>query len=235
MSASDLLDNPVPTTYAQGLRAAAPVVLGYMPIGFAFGVLARTSGFSVAEVGLMSLLLYAGSGQFIGTSMIAAGSAPASVISTIFLINLRHLLMSAALVPSLGRNKAWQNSLLAHEITDETFAVNTAILQGRPTTASFVAGLHNASHLAWFSATVTGALVGQVAGNTEALGLDFALPAMFVGLLVPNLRGPGSNPRRASALVAAAIAVAIGILVPGASWSVIVATLVAATVGVILE
>ncbi|HLN60485.1 MAG TPA: AzlC family ABC transporter permease [Symbiobacteriaceae bacterium] len=225
---------PVPYSFGSGVRAAGPVMLGYVPIGFAFGVLARGAGFTVAEIGLMSLLVYAGSSQFIGTSLFAAGTAAPAIISTTFLVNLRHLLMSTALVPSLRENPPLTNSLLAYGITDETFAVNTALLQGRTAPASFTAGLHIAAQSSWVVASVVGALAGQMVGNTEALGLDFALPAMFVGLLMPNLRGEERRPRLAGALVAAAVAVAIIVLWPaGASWSIIIATMVAATVGVL--
>lgn len=234
VAVSETISAPLPATFADGVRAAAPVMLGYVPIGFAFGVLARTTGLSVAEVGLMSLLVYAGSSQFIGTGMIGAGTAAPAIISTTFLINLRHLLMSTALVPSLRENASWQNSLLAYGITDETFAVNTAILQGRPAKVAYMAGVHVAAQSTWVVASVVGALIGQMAGNTEALGLDFALPAMFVGLLMPNLRGEERKARLVAALVAAALAVAALVLFPGNSWAIIAATLVAATLGVML-
>lgn len=225
---------PLPSTLLDGVRAAGPVMLGYVPIGFAFGVLARSAGLSVAETGLMSLLVYAGSSQFIGAGLIATGVAAPSIIVTTFLVNLRHLLMSTALVPSLRHNAPWQNTLLAYGITDETFAVNTAILQGRPATPGFVAGLHCASQGTWVVASVVGALAGHLVGDTHALGLDFALPAMFVGLLMPNLRGEDRKARLWAALAAAAVAVAMVVAFPGSNWSIIVATVVAATLGVLL-
>lgn len=223
-----------PSTFGEGVRAAGPVMLGYLPIGFAFGVLARTTGLTVAEIALMSLLVYAGSAQFIGTAMIGAGAAAPAIISTTFLVNLRHLLMSTALVPSMRQNAPWQNSLLAYGITDETFAVNTAILQGRPASPSYIAGVHIASHSTWLLASVAGGLAGQMAANTEALGLDFALPAMFVGLLMPNFSGAERQKKVVSALVAAAVAVGVLLLSPGSGWAIIGATLVGATVGVLL-
>lgn len=223
-----------PDTFRAGLKAATPIVLGYLPIGFAFGVLARTAGLSVAEVGLMSLLVYAGSGQFIGADMIGAGATAPAIVSTTFLINLRHLLMGTVLVPSLKENRPWQNALLAHGITDETFAVNVATLRGQPISARWVAGLHVTSHSSWILATVLGALAGELAANQEALGLDFALSAMFIGLVVPYFRGEGAPRRRLVGAVAAAAAV--GITLAGFSaWSIIGATVVAATVGVALR
>ncbi len=226
---------PSPRSFLDGLRAASPIVLGYLPIGFAFGVLARTAGLTVAEIGLMSVLVYAGSSQFIGASMFASGAAAPAIISTTFLVNLRHLLMSTALVPTMRQNPAWQNTLLAYGITDESFAVNTSVMQGRPSTPAWVAGLHITAQSSWVVASVVGALAGEMAGNTEALGLDFALPAMFIGLLMPHLRGDGRKPRLLAAAVAAALAVGITLATAGSSWSIILATLVAATVGVMSE
>ncbi|BAD39442.1 AzlC family ABC transporter permease [Symbiobacterium thermophilum] len=234
MATTQTLPSLPPATFTAGSRAALPIVLGYLPIGFAFGVLAQTAGFSVAEVGLMSLLVYAGSAQFIGAEMFAAGAAAPAIISTTFLVNLRHLLLSTALLPSFRRNHPAVNALLAYGITDETFAVNASVLRGRPIGPGFVAGLHITSQASWIAASVAGALAGGIATNQEALGLDFALSAMFIGLLVPNLRGEEAGSRRVAALVAAALAVAMGLL-GQPSWGVIVATVVAATVGVMLR
>lgn len=235
MAVGNTLSSYVPSSFREGVRAAGPVVLGYLPIGFAFGVLARTSGLTVAEIGLMSLLVYAGSSQFIGAGMIAAGMAASAIISTTFLVNLRHLLMSTALVPSMRGNRPWENSLLAYGITDETFAVSSAMLQGRPASPGFVAGLHITAQSFWVVASVAGALTGQLAGNTEALGLDFALPAMFVGLLMPHLQGGERRTRAIAAVTAAAVCVTVALLFPASSWSVIAATLIAATLGVMLK
>lgn len=220
------------TRFSAGVRAAGPVVLGYGPIGLAFGVLARTAGMSFAEIGLMSLLVYAGSAQFIGTSMIAAGSSPLAILSTTFLVNLRHLLMSTALVPSLRHNPAWQNCLLAYGITDETFAVSSALLQGRKAGPAFMAGIHVTAQSAWVIASLAGALAGEMAANSAALGLDFALPAMFIGLLMPNLTGPQRQARIFSGVAAALATAAFLLLMPGSGWAVMLATVVAATVGV---
>lgn len=225
----------LPASFSEGFRASAPILLGYLPIGFAFGVLGRTAGLTVAEIGLMSLLVYAGSSQFVGAGMYAAGAAGPAIISTTFLVNLRHLLMSTALVPSMRGIKTWKNALLAYNITDESFALTTSILQGRPATAAFMAGVQVTAQINWVLASVAGALAGQMIADTRSLGLDFALPAMFVGLLMPHLRGAEKRPRLISALTAAVATVAAGLAFPGSGWSMIAATLVGATLGVMSE
>lgn len=224
--------------FGAGVRAATPVVLGYLPIGFAFGVLARTGGLSVLEIALMSLLVYAGSAQFIGAGMLAAGDPAAAIVSTTFLVNLRHLLMSAALSPSYRGLPAWVNSLLGYELTDETFAVASAHLQGRLADPRWVAGLNLTSQFTWILASVAGGVFGDVIPDTGRWGLDFALPAMFVALLVlqlgPDRSGKKYRTRVQVALASALLAVIFGLIIPG-RWNVILATVLAAALGVWLE
>jgi len=221
--------------FAAGVRAAVPVVLGYLPIGFAFGVLARTGGLSVLEIALMSLLVYAGSAQFIGAGMLAAGDPAGAIVSTTFLVNLRHLLMSAALAPSFRGIRPAVGALLGFELTDETFAVATAHLQGRPADPWWMAGLNLTSQATWVLASVAGGIFGEAIPDTRALGLDFALSAMFVALLVLQLGSPedrrGRRVRLGVALAAGVLTVAAGLLIPG-RWNVILAAVVAAALGV---
>ncbi len=76
-----------------------PIALGYIPVGFAYGVLAQKAGLSAFNTVLMSIIGYAGSAQLIVVGLIAAGISPLSIIVTTVIVNLRHMLMSAALSP----------------------------------------------------------------------------------------------------------------------------------------
>ena len=100
MSGWMLLDRIDISSIKQGMKAATPVVLGYIPIAIAFGILASQVGFGVVEAAAMSV--FAGSAQFIAVGMIGAGNSVGAIVVTTFLVNLRHLLMSAALSPHLG-------------------------------------------------------------------------------------------------------------------------------------
>jgi 4-azaleucine resistance transporter AzlC len=224
-----------PSGFLAGVRAVAPIALGYVPIGFAYGVLAKAAGLTLAEIALMSLIVYAGSSQFIGSKMLAAGDPYGAILSTTFLVNLRHMLMSAALVPSFRHLPAWQNSLLAYELTDESFAVISASLQGGPADARWVAGLQVSAQLCWLAASVAGALAGSLVPDNRLLGLDFALPAMFIGLLLLQMGNGGEQGKKVVvAVAAAALSIAVAILVPG-KWNVILAAVLASTLGVLLR
>lgn len=235
---SELLDQPDRPSerFVDGVRACLPVVLGYLAIGVAFGVVARTAGVTPLEVTLMSVILYAGSAQFVVAGLLSAGGSASAIIVTVFFVNVRHLLYSAALAPHVRKLPLWQNALIGAELTDETFAVATSYLgKGRPARAPWLFGLNTTAQSTWIVATTTGAVVGNMIPNTEALGLDFALAAMFAALLVLQIT---SRPRLRVAVIVAAFSAIIAVtggLVISPSWSVIVAALAAATAGVALE
>lgn len=110
-------------TFQQGVKDCLPTVFGYLSIGIAAGVIAKTAGFSIIEIAFMSTLIYAGSAQFILAGMYAAGAPASAIIFTVFFVNLRHLLMSAALTPYFTKIPLFKNLIIGSQITDETFGV----------------------------------------------------------------------------------------------------------------
>ena len=212
-------------TFAQGARAALPVVLGYLGIGFAAGVVERAAGMSYAEILLLSMVLYAGSAQFVVTSMLALGAPASAIVPTVFFLNLRHLLLSAAVAPALRGVAAWKGALLGLQLTDETFVVASAKARIAP---AWMAGLNLAAWSTWALANLAGAALAGLATDTRPLA--FALPAMFAGLLVLQVN---SRLSIAVAVFAAAAGVAIQRVLPG-SWAVVGAALAAATLGLFL-
>jgi 4-azaleucine resistance transporter AzlC len=219
-----------------GFKASVPVLLGYLSIGLACGVVERTAGMSILEIFLMSLLLYAGSAQFISAGMLSAGAGPAAIIPTVAIVNLRHLLLSAALAPSLRRLPLWQSLTIGAELTDETFAVASAAWAGREAeSARWFWGLNIAAQSTWILATVLGGLLGSLVGDIGRLGLDFALPAMFAGLLILGLQGR-PQPGLGAAVAAGAGVLAVGLtLWLGGTAPVILATVIAAGVGALYD
>ncbi len=215
------------SSFAGGVRAGVPVILGYLGIGFAAGVVERAAGLSYAEVLLLSTVLYAGSAQFVVTSMLTLASPAPAIVFTVFLLNLRHLLLAAALAPALRGVPAWKNALLGVQLTDETFVVAS----GQPKiTPAWMAGLNISAWAAWAVANLAGA---ALPGNTRVLA--FALPCMFAGLLVFQVRHLG---KMGDALLisaaASGAAVAIHLATPGPA-AIIGATAVAATFGLLLQ
>jgi len=235
MSSSTATDDE---SFTQGARAGLPVVLGYIGIGLAAGVVERAAGLSYAEVLLLSMVLYAGSAQFVLTSMVTLASPLSAIVLTVFFVNVRHLLLAAALVPYMRKLPAWKNALLGLQLTDETFVVAAGrFAKQPPARAAWMAGLNLAAYATWALANFTGAVFSaQFAGSAAAIKvLGFALPCMFAGLLVLQLAArPRLRVGVAVGLSAATLAVAVQALRPG-PWAVIIATVLGATLGLVLE
>ena len=214
----------------RGLSAAWPICLGYFPIGLSLGVLAQKAGLAPWQMAAMSILVFAGGSQFIAVAMIGIGASPLAIVSTTFMVNLRHLLMSSALsvhFPGVSRRFL---ALFAYGLTDESFAVNmTRFNQGEWHRYSALT-LNHAANTTWIVSTVAGVYLGQLV-PPGAAGVDFALTGMFICLLVFQLRGPVFT---ITALIAAASALLAYLWLPGNAY-VIVASCLAATVGLILK
>ncbi len=173
--------------FMKGARAALPIVAGYLPLGFACGVIADGAGMTVFQAGLMSALVFAGAAQYIAVGMIGAFMPPISVITTVFIVNLRHLLYTSALYPYVSSWSPLRKALFAFQITDETFAVQSSLLSKGGVGYSAAMGVNMISHGGWIAGNVLGALFGSVMENSGAFGFDFALPALFIALLAPQL------------------------------------------------
>ncbi|MBD0744135.1 AzlC family ABC transporter permease [Streptomyces sp. CBMA152] len=218
-----------PRPLATGLAQAVPVMLGYVPVAFAFGVLGHTAGLPGWALIGMSLFVYGGSSQFAALQLIGVGAAPYAIVLTTFVVNLRHLLLSAAVAPRLAAWRRREQALFAYELTDEAFAVHSAQYGERPhRPKAEVLSFNLAVHASWVAGTVAGVLAGDLVTDVRALGLDYALPAMFMALLAAGI----VTDRRQLAVAAVAGGGAVVLTLLGLQyWAVLVAAALAATFG----
>lgn len=218
------------TKMRAGLAAAWPICLGFFPIGLSLGVLAQKAGLTPWQIGLMSLVVFAGGSQFIAVAMLASGASLAAIVTTTFMINLRHLLMSSALsihFPGISRRFL---ALFAYGVTDESFAVNmTRFNQGDWNRHSALV-LNQVTNAVWILSSVAGAYAGQFI-PAGSFGIDYALTGMFICLLVFQLRGAVFA---ITALIAAFCSVVTYLWLPGNAY-VIVASCLAASAGFALK
>lgn len=215
----------------RGVKRALPVVLGYVPIGFAYGVLAGKSGLSGANTLLMSIIVFAGSAQFIAVGLFAAGTGPAAVILTTFVVNLRHMLMAASLAPYLSGWKKRYLAFFSFELTDETFALHSSTAGKLHDCRIEALALNVTAQLSWVLGTGLGLVASGLIGDIKPLGLDYALAAMFIGLLVSQCQSPVR-------VVTAILSGAIATLLYLAGWHqfhIIFATVAGATLGLGIE
>ena len=218
------------TAFSKGAAAAWPICLGYMPIGLAFGVLAQKAGLSPLEIGLMSVIVFAGSSQFIGVSMLAAGASMFSIVATTFIVNLRHFLMSSALAVYLKNAGRKKLSFFAYGVTDESFAVNLSKFRDEDWDLNSALVTNYTANFTWITTTMLGGIGGQFIPE-HAFGIDYALIAMFICLLVFQIRG---FLYVLVALIAGGLALFLSILIPGNSY-IVIASMAAAAIGVVIK
>ena len=213
-----------------GIIAAWPIGLGYIPIGLAFGVLAQKAGLNVYQIGLMSICVFAGSSQFIAVSMLTSGASIVSIVGTTFIVNLRHLLMGSSLATLLHRQKRWKLSLFAYGVTDESFAVNyTGIISGKSSFNQALVVNHTANFI-WVASTMLGGGFGHLIPE-HAFGIDYALIAMFICLLIYQLK---NRIDVLTAVIAGSSAVCLSLLMPGNMY-IVLASVLAAGLGVVIK
>jgi 4-azaleucine resistance transporter AzlC len=217
--------------WRSGVSQAIPIVMGYVPIGLAYGVLAQKAGLSPLNTVAMSIIVYAGSSQLIAVGLMGAGAPPLSIILTTFVVNLRHLLMSAAVSPHLKHWSKPKLAAFAYELTDETFAVHSVRFAAEGPNFVEAIATNMTAQAAWVTGTSLGILLGKGITDVEPLGLDYALPAMFIALLILQIAD-----RIQIAVAVLTGALAVGLLLAGLEqWSVIIATTIGAAIGVALE
>ena len=194
--------------FLQATRDMLPLLVGAMPFGIIFGALAASAGLSAGQSLGMSLLVFAGSAQFIVISLLGAGAGAAVLLLTTLVVILRHALYSATLQPFVRHLPVRWRVPLAFWLTDEAFAVvqqRYAQADNSPHKHWYFLGAALAMYLNWQLCTLIGVLFGQSVPDLAAWGLDFAMLATFIGVVVPMLL---NRPQVAAALVAGGVALA---------------------------
>ena len=208
MTLSEGAPSPSPgSEFLAGLRASAPFMLGSIPFAVIFGVVAANAGLGLWETASLSLFVFSGSAQFIAVSLLAAGASPWVIWMATLFLNLRHTLYAATLVSHVRHLSGFWRFVLSAFLTDETFAVMEARYRekGRGPNAHWAfLGSCAGMYTNWNVWTFLSADIGrEMPGLTES-GLEFAVIAAFIGMIVPRLK---ERPSAIAALVAGLIAV----------------------------
>lgn len=181
---------PGPTTraaVADGVRDAAGVGMGYVPLGAAFGVLLVTSGLEWWWAPVFSVLIYAGSMEFVAIGLVTGGASLATAATTALFVNFRHVFYGLSFPLQLVRSPLGRVYGI-HALTDEAYAVVTArAAAGAPMSGARVLTTEALCHLFWVTGSTAGALLGAGLG-LDVEGLEFALTALFVVLSIDAYR-----------------------------------------------
>ena len=219
--------------FLDGLAASLPIVMGYFPIAFSFGVAATQGGFTGLEAFALSLIIYAGASQFLALALLSSGAPVLVAAFTLIAMNLRHVLYGPALMREAGegatRRHAWA---WAWGLTDEVFGQALgALARGQRFSEPYMFGLGLGAYASWVSGTVVGAYAGG--GALEGwpavnAGLGFMLPALFLALLLSIL-----SRRQLPVIVVAGAVTVIATLTISATSGILLGMLAGAVAGVL--
>ena len=213
------------------LADAVPIILGYIPMGAAYGILARQAGIELFPTIFMSIVVFAGASQFIAVGLLAGGATPFEVVATTFFVNMRHVLMSASLSPYFRKVNRKILPFIAWGITDETYAISIGRFRSGEADYRYSLVLNYTAYLSWLTGSVMGAFAGYLVPSALQGSLEFALYSMFTGLVVLQV----TDKLHVFVAVAAAVMSTLFSFFMGGTWHIIMASLLGATLGLVLE
>jgi len=214
--------------FLRGIKDELPILVGIIPFGMIYGILALSAGLSKAEAQAMSVIVFAGSAQFMLVQLAEVGTPAFVMILTGFVINLRHALYSASVAPRVKHLSPLWKLILAYLLTDEAYAVTITHYNQKGDIRHkhwYFLGAGLALWTGWQISTAIGVFLGTQV--PPSWSLDFTLALTFIALLVPTLKDrPGilaalsagvvsvltaGLPYKLNLIVAAIIGIAIGL------------------------
>ena len=170
--------------FRAGLRTGLPIVLSAAPFGALFGAVAVQNGQTWAEAAFMSATVYAGASQLVGLELFGHHVQPWLVILSIFAVNFRHILYSAALTKYITHFTPFQKFFAFFVLTDPQFAESVKRGEtGHTVSFAWYAGVGLIIYLPWLAVTILGAFLGNLIHDPKVIGLDVLLPIYFLGLV----------------------------------------------------
>ena len=190
--------------FQAALPATIPVLMGYLSIGIAFGLMLEAVGYNVIWSFFMSLTIYAGSGQYMEVELLRDGAALTSVAMLTLILNFRHLVYGLSMLEKF-RGMGWRKLYMIFSLTDETYALlSSARVPERVDPHAYYFAIALLDHAYW----ILGSVIGSVAGaliQFDTTGIDFAMTALFLVIAVDQWE---SYPSHLPALLGCGITVA---------------------------
>ena len=181
--------------FREGQRGGVIVALSSAPFGALFGAVAVDNGLSFLETLLMSVTVYAGASQLVGIELFGQRVEPWLVVLSVFAVNFRHILYSAAMAKYIGHYSLPQKALAFFMLIDPAFAEGVRRGEsGQGVSFSWYIGFGAVVYFSWSVATMLGAFFGRMIGDPASIGIDILLPVYFLGMVLAFRRRPGFAP-----------------------------------------
>lgn len=194
------------TTIYRGISAVMPLCIGDFPFSFIVGALSVSLGMSVWQSTVWSCIVIAGSAQMLALDMLKTGASLGVIFFTTLIINLRHVLYSASLAGKVREASLFKKCCMSYALTDEVYATTIKEMDGnRRDKYLFYFTVMLTFWVTWVLADFAGALVGSSYPWIQSCGLDFAMVAAFIAIVVPQVRSQ-------ACMVAALVASLSGVL-----------------------
>jgi 4-azaleucine resistance transporter AzlC len=210
--------------FRRGVRDVAPLLLGVAPFGLVAGIAAANAGLDLTQAVGMSVIVFAGASQLAALDLIGRDAPLSVVVLTAVVINLRMLMYSASIAPYFRTFAARVKAGLAYLLTDQAYALSIASYRAEASVdrVAYYLGVAVTLWVVWQLTTAAGVLLGT--GVPDAWGLEFAVPLVFLALLVPAME---DGPTTVAGLVGGTVAVV------GAGLPLNLGLLVGASVGIV--
>lgn len=177
---------------AAAFPATVPVLMGYLAIGMAFGLMLQSAGYGLGWALLMSLTIYAGSGQYLGVSLLATGASVPQAAFLTLMVNFRHLVYGLSMLEKfkgMGLRKVY----MIFALTDETYALlSAAQAPAGVDEHDYYFSIALLDHIYWIAGSLLGSVLGSALGF-DTTGVDFAMTALFLVIAVGQWRAAGSH------------------------------------------
>ncbi|WP_288338791.1 AzlC family ABC transporter permease [uncultured Allobaculum sp.] len=215
--------------FRAGFLASVPIMLGYIPVAIAYAGMAQTAGMNFWQTLSLSLFVYTGAGQMTTASMLAQNAGLWTIVISVFVMNLRHIIMSMVVMEDLKTAPLWLRCVLSLGVTDEVFAMFTTQDHSKITPA-FFGGLAFGAWFSWWVGTALGAVLCAFFPPVLTAAFAIAMPAMFLALLTPSLQ---KHARLWIPVLAAALFSWLASVYIEGSWNIVIGSLAGALIGLL--
>lgn len=215
-----------------GVKAGLIVAISTTPFGLLFGAIAVDGGVSPLEATLMSGIIFGGASQLVGVQMFGSHVPAWLIVLSVFAVNFRHILYSAAMTPMVRDFGPFQKAAAFFFLTDPQFAeAAKRVDRAGKLEPAWYFGSACLIYVVWVASSALGAVFGQLIGNPKAWGFDVLLPVYFLGLVM----GFRKRPLFGAVVPISAAASIVGIHTVGSPWHVSIGALAGIIAALILH
>lgn len=214
--------------YLLGAKAALPVILGFVSAAIAYAILAMQAGLPVWQIILMSILVFAGASQMIAVNLLVEGAAVPTIVFATFILNFKNFIMSTCVMNHMSKSSVRSKILASLGVTDESLVLFTSTQKEKYSVFYFL-GIITVMYFSFVFGTAIGCFAAQLMPEVLAKSFGISLYAMFIGILVPSVKG---NKKMVIVVMATALMSFVLNNIFSSAWAIILSIVAGAAFGV---